>query len=300
MSCSLNKFYTYTGTSKQAFHARLDRHFQKKEELYQLELIVHQVRRDHPKMALRDLYWLIQPKTMGRDRFEQSFAALGYGVGRKRSFKRTTDSSGVIRFPNLIDGKKLTGVNQVWVSDITYYELDKKFYYMTFIMDLYSRKILGYQVSKSLRTDHTTLPALNMALKTREDQLVPGLIFHSDGGGQYYSDSFLKVTKEHNIKNSMGTTAIENPHAERLNGIIKNNYVYPYNPKSFQQLVRMTTKAVKMYNQQKPHRALQKRSPDQFEMDINKKDGFQQKKKRSKKRKATTTRTTTISNLVTI
>ena len=119
---------------------------------------------------------------MGRDKFEQYFSQLGYGVGKKKSFRRTTDSTGVARFENLSEGKKLTGVNQVWVSDITYYRIKEKFYYLTFVMDLYSKRIVGHSVSRTLCTRHTAIIALQIGLKTRKSNELEGLIIHLDGG----------------------------------------------------------------------------------------------------------------------
>ena len=112
---------------------------------------------------------------MGRDKFEQFWFKLVV----KRSYHRTTDWLGVTRFENLITSMELTGVNQVWVSDITYYRIGERFYYITFILDLYSRFIVGYAASNSLLTSQTTIPSLKMALKLRKPD--PGLIFHSDG-----------------------------------------------------------------------------------------------------------------------
>ena len=289
MSYSLNKFFKFIGTSRQVFHVKLNRYMQREEEMGQLSLIVSQVRKDHPGMALRDLYQVIQPVTIGRDQFEDYFKQMGYGVVIKRSFKRTTDSSGVIRFPNLIEDKELTGVNQVWVSDITYYRIKEKFYYLTFIMDLYSRLIVGHSCSQTMLTAHTTIVALKTALKTRGTKKLSGLIIHSDGGGQYYSQEFRKFTKEAGMINSMGKSVYENPHAERVNGIIKNNYVRHYSPDDFAQLSRMTNKAVFMYNTEKPHRALKKLSPVQFENLINKKTVINKRKKVAKKENTTFT-----------
>ena len=289
MSYSLNKFFKAIGSTRQVFHVKLNRYMQREEEMGQLSLIVTQVRKDHPGMALRDLYQVIQPATIGRDRFEQYFKQMGYGVAIKRSFRKTTDSSGVIRFPNLIEGKKLTGVNQVWVSDITYYRIKEKFYYLTFIMDLYSRRIVGQSCSRTLLTTHTTIAALRASLKARNTNQMPGLIIHSDGGGQYYSNEFRMLTKDAKMVNSMGKTAYENPHAERVNGIIKNNYIKHYSPADFVQLSRMTNKAVQMYNREKPHRALNKLSPVQFESLINKKTVINKRKKVAKKEKITFT-----------
>ena len=261
----MNRLYAVVGISKQALHKRLNRQISKMEELNYLIPIVDQVRSDHPKMALRYIYKLIEPKTLGRDAFEQQFAQLGYKVRIDRNFRRTTDSTGVIRFDNLIVDRELTHVNQAWVSDITYYEMNGKFFYLTFITDLYSRKIIGWSCSSTLRAEQTTIPALTKAFLTRKNTELSGTIFHSDGGGQYYCKEFLSLTKKQGLDNSMGKTAYENPHAERLNGIIKNNYLKPYNPTTPIELRAALAKAVRMYNSQKPHSSIGGISPDQFE-----------------------------------
>ena len=274
MNMSLNSFFVSIGTTRQSFHARLDRQMSRNEALSQLELVVGEVRKDHPGMNLRDLHRLIDPDFIGRDAFERYCMAMGYGVLVKKAFRRTTDSSGVLRFDNLVEGFKLDGVNQIWVSDITYYRIGDCFYYITFIMDLYSRLIVGHWVSRSLRTADTTIPALKMGLKTRWGTVLDGLIFHSDGGGQYYSTDFRLLTSEAGIRNSMGVSCYDNPNAERLNGVLKNNYIKHYAPTDFAQLVRMTAKAVRMYNYEKPHSAIDKMSPIAFE----KKNGCLKKK----------------------
>lgn len=260
----------------------------KHEEYGQLEVILSQVRKDHPGMSLRDLYRVIMPERMGRDKFEAHFSKLGYAVGIRRSFRRTTDSTGVVRFDNLIEGKKLDAINQIWVSDITYYRIGDLFYYLTFVMDLFSRRIVGHNVSKTLRTIDTTIPSIRKGLQTRSAKILEGLIIHSDGGGQYYSDDFKDLTGAAKMVNSMGKTAYENPHAERVNGIIKNNYVKHYNPTNYEQLKRMTQKAVDMYNNQKPHKAIAGFSPIHFESLLTKKGVIDKRKKEPKKEKVIT------------
>jgi transposase InsO family protein len=113
------------------------------------------------------------------------------------------------------------------------------------------------------------------------------LIIHSDGGGQYYSAEFKALTKDAQMRNSMGETVFENPHAERVNGIIKNNYLKYYNPKTFNQLKRMTKKAVDKYNFEKPHRARGRRSPGRYEELLTKKLLTNKRKKEAKKEKVT-------------
>jgi putative transposase len=184
----MNQLYRVIGISKQAFHQYLNRQMLQLEEQQQLLPIIGQIRTDHPRLSVRKMYLLLQPQSMGRDRFEQFCYLYGFKLAVKRTFYKTTNSLGVTRFENLIIGKELTAVNQVWASDITYYRIGERFYYITFILDLYSRFIVGHAVSASLLTEQTTIPALMTALKHREPG--PGLIFHSDGGGQYYSKRF--------------------------------------------------------------------------------------------------------------
>lgn len=266
----MKNVYRTLGTTKQAFHQKLNREMNKMEEQQQLLPLIDQLRRDHPRMSAKKMYQLIKPQTLGRDYFISLCYENGYRVPRKRSPHRTTNSSGVIRFPNLLkemQENELTSVNQVWVSDITYYRIGDNFCYITLITDLYSRRIIGWGVSKTLMTCDTTLPALIMARKQRKPNSM--LILHSDGGGQYYSKDFTNYT-EGWIKNSMGKPAYENPHAERIIGTIKNEYVKPYGPKTFTKLKRMMKKAVEMYNYKRPHNTLNSKTPVEYEEEIHK------------------------------
>ncbi len=284
----MNTLYRVIGMSKQNFHQKLDRVLLQQMEKEQLILIIRQVRQDHPRMSCRDMYRLIQPQFMGRDRFEAFCLDEGFRVEIKKNFRRTTNSLGVTRFENLIQGLELTGVNQVWVSDITYYEMCNRFYYLTFIMDLFSRKIVGYSEADNLLTHNTTIPALNKAIQSRSGQALTGLIFHSDGGGQYYSKEFLKITSMHGIRNSMCDNVFENPNAERLNRTIKNNYLIPYDPRNIYSLRKKLSKAVEMYNKQKPHGSLGGLSPENFERSIElltENQLINKRKKESKKEK---------------
>lgn len=259
--------YFISGISKQGFHQWLDRELRRKEELMQLLPIIMEIREDHPRLSCREIYFMLKPNYTGRDRFEAFCFSHGFKVESQKNWHRTTDSLGVIRFPNLLLGlDELTGVNQVWVSDITYFQIGEEIFYLTFITDLYSRKIVGYCVSKSLLTEGTTLLALKMALKARRIRKESGLIFHSDGGGQYYSKMFTSLTASYGMLNSMGVDVYDNPHAERVNGIIKNDYLIPYQPKNFEELGKMLIKAVNLYNTSRPHKSLGRLAPEVFEM----------------------------------
>lgn len=104
-----------------------------------------------------------------------------------------------------------------------------------------------------------------MALKQRKNTVLSDLIFHSDGGGQYYCKKFIKVLKSNEIKSSMAENIYENATAERLNGIIKNDYLYPYNPQTFEELKQMLIKSVKLYNYERPHMSIGSMAPVTFE-----------------------------------
>jgi len=217
-------------------------------------------------MSARDMYLKLLPATMGRDQFERFCFNSGFRVKQLKNYRVTTNSQGVTRFPNRIKDKKLTGINQIFVSDITYYEMGSRFYYLTFIMDLYNREIVGCSASDNLRTECTTIPALHQLIRERGRSNIKGAIIHSDGGGQYYCKEFLDITKDLLINSMTEEKVYENSHAERLNGVIKNNYLYPYNPKDLPSLRKMLNKAVFMYNTGKPHGSLGKLTPKSFLM----------------------------------
>ena len=263
---SLNELYRSVGTSKQGFHKMLTRSSRFKEEVVNLIKIINQIRQDHPTMCCRAMYYKINPVYIGRDKFESICKEYGFQTNPKRNFKRTTDSDGVERFPNLTENLVLLKINQVWSSDITYYDLGGVFYYLTFIMDNYSRRILGHNVASRLQTEHTSLPALKAAIKQR-GEIPEGIIFHSDGGGQYYDQNFLKLTNRYKFKNSMCEYAYENGKAERLNGVIKNNYLKHWNIKNLSDLIRSVDRAVRLYNNEKPHIGLKRLTPKQFEQE---------------------------------
>jgi putative transposase len=251
----------------------LSRRKYKFEEQEQLIPLINEIRGNHPRMSARDIYIKLQPSFMGRDQFEKFCMDSGYRIKKLRNFRVTTNSLGVTRFPNLIKDLRVTRVNQVFVSDITYFDIGPDTYYLTFIMDLFNREIVGWSASDNLRTESTTLPALHRLITERGRSNLKGAILHSDGGGQYYCKEFKALTKDLEMINSMTEEKVyENSHAERLNGIIKNNYLYPYGPTNLVSLRRLQDKAVHMYNTGKPHKALGKLTPKSFIDNIDNED----------------------------
>jgi transposase InsO family protein len=225
---------------------------------------VDDLRKEHPRMGAKKLYALLQPEGIGRDKFIELLMDNGYGVRRSRNYMKTT-YPGPHHYPNLISGKKLTGVNQLWVSDITFIWVKQRWYYLTFITDVYSRRIVGYAIDRYLHAQ-ANIRALKKAIKNTRRNSLKGLIHHSDRGSQYIHKEYIKLLNDTDIQISMGNKAWENAHAERINGIIKNEYLHPLKVSSFEDLKVKTRKVVNLYNQKRPHGKLVNMfSPIKFE-----------------------------------
>lgn len=265
MKCSLTCLYKAVGTCKQNLHGHLDRLLSRKDIEGQVLKLVMNVRKDHPDMGLREIYAKLQPEGVGRDAFELLCKNAGLSVKVVKNGYVTTDSSNTRFFDNLLEGTVVNRPNQFWQSDITYYSINGRFYYITLIQDTFTKRIVGHQASSTLATTSTTIPSFAKALSCRKAMSLEGLIFHSDGGGQYYSKDFLKLTRKEKIVNSMGKSCYENAMAESLNGVIKNKYLRHRNINSLRDLTRELDRTVVLYNTDKPHSALQRMTPIAYE-----------------------------------
>jgi putative transposase len=225
------------------------------------------VREFHNLMGLKKIYHLIKPDSIGRDRFIEIGMEYGLGIKRQLSYHRTTFSSKSHWFINIAAEIVINDINQVWVSDITYFRVGEQFYYLTFIEDVYSRRILGYTAYPSLESEANCI-ALKMALKARSGMNISGLIHHSDRGSQYISNKYLQILKENSIAISMCNSVYENSHIERLNGIIKNEYLQTKSIKTYKQLQKELHKAVKLYNEERPHWSLNCMPPVVYEREL--------------------------------
>lgn len=239
-----------------------------------LELVVD-LRILHPVMGLKKVYWeLVKASSqkglelgLGRDKFIDLCTKAGLDVPRRRSGHRTTYSTKSNRYTNLLAGRELNDINQVWVSDITYFWVGNRFYYLTFIMDIYSRYIVGYHVSPFLRAD-ANVSALKMALNVRGNPQFENLIHHSDKGTQYVFNEYIQLLEKHHIQISMANIVYDNVHCERLNGTIKNEYLIHAHIENEKQLIEATKKAVLLYNNHRPHLALDYQTPAELELNI--------------------------------
>lgn len=200
---------------------------------------------------------------LGRDRF--------FGVLRRQKLlleplpkaPRTTCSRHSLPvFTNLIKKVEPTEPNQVWVSDITYLRTREEFVYLSLITDQYSRKVVGYHLGRTLEAQ-ATLQALDMAL--RQLPAGTGLIHHSDRGTQYCSRPYVNRLQDHGIAISMTEEdhCAQNAMAERMNGILKQEYYLNHEFPSLQQASKAVGEAVHLYNTRRPHRSLRLRTPEQ-------------------------------------
>jgi transposase InsO family protein len=240
-----------------------------KDELIEMQVVnaIEEVRVMHPLMGLKKIYNLVLPGEVGRDRFIEIGVDNGLGIEKPRSYQRTTYSSKSAWFVNLVAGLLITGINQVWVSDITYYRVGNVFYYLTFIMDVYSRRILGYVAHHNLSAE-ANCRALEMSLAERAGANLNGLIHHSDRGTQYTSNKYLNILSENGIGASMCDSVYENTHIERVNGIIKNEYLNYSEIISYDDLKRKLVKTVRLYNEERPHWNLGLKIPCEYEKEL--------------------------------
>lgn len=255
----MNQLYKVTGISKQAVHQYAIRQTLFDENVTNLLLDVQDLRKEHPGCGVKKMYNTLKPNFIGRDRFIELLMELGFRLKRKKNYRRTTYGSSIY-FPNLIQGMKIRSPSAVWQSDITYIDLGQRFYYAVFIIDVYTKKTVGYCVSNHMRAT-ANLSALKMALRDNS----PPKIHHSDRGSQYTCKEYINLLKKHKCKISMSLSAQDNAYAERINRTIKEEYLQYWKPKDFNHLKRLTKKAIENYNNKRPHDNLANQSPISFE-----------------------------------
>jgi putative transposase len=262
MNYPLIWLFRLVGVSKQAVQQSKLRQEAFDRELSELVKLADEIKAEHPGCGVEKMYYTLSPKFMGRDKFCEIFLSLGYGVKPVRNYMKTT-IRGDLYFPNLITGMSVVRPFQVIQSDITYFALGQEHYYLVFIIDVYTRIVLGYAVSDNLRAT-ANVRALEMAL-VKLEYSPWGLIHHSDKGSQYSSKLYTGLLYDNSIHISMGDYAIDNAYAERVNGIIKNEYLKRWEIKCFADLKRKVEKAVNHYNSKRKHRGFKMAySPEEF------------------------------------
>lgn len=266
----MNQLYKSIGITKQAVYQYAKRQGVFDNKVAGLVMEADRLREDHPGCGVEKMYDTLRPDFMGRDRFVETFMELGYRLKRKKNFRRTTYST-AMHYPNLIKGMEVNAPCVIWQSDITYIRVGEKFYYAVFIIDVYTKKIVGHQVSDHMRAT-ANVKALQIALKGNK---APE-IHHSDRGSQYIYNEYISLLNSKGCKISMAKTAQDNAYAERINRTIKNDYIVLWDPKSFEELKRMVKKAVNQYNNVRPHNSIGRINPVEFEKRLMLKSTFQQ------------------------
>jgi putative transposase len=227
------------------------------------------IRRRMPCIGTRKLYHLLRerldPMGIGRDKLFSIMRANHLHIHPQRSYRVTTNSYHRFRkHPDLVNGTEIIRPEQVWVSDITYLGTRNSHTYLSLITDAYSKKIVGFDLSDSLNIEGV-LKALKVAVKSRSYPDQP-LIHHSDRGAQYCSNEYQNLLAMHKIKCSMTTSSdpYANAVAERVNGIIKNEFKLENYKVDLPVLKKVIAQSILIYNTERPHLSCSFLTPHQM------------------------------------
>ncbi len=261
------------GRTRQAYYQQKKR---VTTEAFESEVILQMIAKERklmPRIGGRKLFSKIGPGLpddlqMGRDKFFGFLRQNNLLVKKKRYRAITTMSSHWLRkHPNLIKGFEPTGPHQLWVSDITYIETTNGFVYLFLITDAYSRKIVGWSMSKTLESKNAIV-ALYMALSQLPTG-VTNLLHHSDRGVQYCSSKYVEILQRHGVGISMTENGDprENAIAERINGILKTEWINEMKLKSIKDAKVQIGKIIIIYNSERPHSSIEMLTPEQAHLE---------------------------------
>lgn len=255
------------GISRQAHYQARQRQMQQAAEDQLVIELVQGIRQRHPRMGGRKLHHELQKPlaalsiARGRDALFELLAAHNLLVPTKRSRRRTTHA-GLWRCPNLLPDLTVNRVHQVWVGDITYITTEAGFVYLALLTDVFSRFIVGFDLSSSLAVEGCE-QALRQAIKQANGANLRGLIHHSDHGVQYTAWPYRDRLQKMEMLSSMGEVGncYENALAERVNGILKCEYGLDDLFIDKEHAQKAVQEAVWLYNYERPHLALNYRKP---------------------------------------
>jgi transposase InsO family protein len=260
---SLANLCAWFGLTRQAYYQSKNR---VEKDLIEQEILLDKIgdiRKDHKRLGGRKLFFKLETFMdehnikMGRDAFFDLLRDNKLLIKQRKRHHVTTNSNHWMKkYPHLIKDIEPIGPNHVWVSDITYWKTKGGHYYISFITDAYSRKIVGYHVADTMEAIESAT-ALKMAIKTLKIS-AKGLIHHSDRGSQYCSSIYVNILKKEGIKISMTENGdpLENAIAERINGIIKGEYLFDYLIKTLLNAKEVLKSVVKLYNEDRPHSSI--------------------------------------------
>ncbi|MFC2118734.1 IS3 family transposase [Bacteroidota bacterium] len=266
--CSIDRFCTSIDLTRDAYYKMCKRNNQQVLVKEAVLKFVLERRKDLPREGGRKLLKSITKSLIdnhiqfGRDRLFDLLRENSLLVRPKKRYIRTTNSwHRFHKYPNLIKNISISRPNQVWVSDITYIRLIKGHCYLALITDAYSRKIVGFDLSDSLE-----LAGCIRALKRALKQLPADnkLIHHSDRGIQYCSNMYVGLLKKKNIEISMTEEnhCYENAIAERVNGILKDEFFLDQSFKYITHAKDVCKNAIKLYNNKRLHLSLDYKTPN--------------------------------------
>ena len=232
------------------------------------QIILEKVRRiksKMPRIGARKLLEILRQESIqiGRDKLFEILRRNGLLVRRRRARVLTTQSFHWMRkYPNLIKEMHVSCPNQLWVSDITYVRTTEQIMYLFLITDAYSRMILGYKLSENLKAINAVM-ALKMALRSQPISII-NLIHHSDRGIQYCSNEYVSILKSKKVRISMTENGdpLENAIAERVNGILKDEWLYDMDPIERDEIEKIVSKVVLIYNSDRPHMSIDMLTPE--------------------------------------
>jgi transposase InsO family protein len=269
---SIGVLCKYFSISRQAYYQH---EWFLSEEVFQHGLLLDEIRairQRHNRVGVRKLQIMLEPFIrensikIGRDGLFDLLSVHGLLVRKRKRIIRTTQSFHWLKkYPNLIIDYAPVQPNQLWVSDITYWKLEDMSFYVSLITDAYSRKIVGHHLSATLHAEET-MKALKMALLVLKDGTngFERLIHHSDRGVQYCSSSYINLLKNNHIDISMTQSGdpLENATAERVNGIIKDEYLLNYQCNNIDEARKYLSIAISLYNEERPHSSIGNFTPE--------------------------------------
>lgn len=263
------------GYSKQAYYKSIRLKKLKSLKRSVIKQKIMEIRREMPRLGTRKLYYLLKESflrdgiSIGRDRLFDLLREEGLLIVKKKKYTKTTESKHWMRkYPNLIKKLELTRPEQLWVADITYLSMGNRYCYLHLVTDAYSKQIMGYNVSETLAASET-LKALQMALKNRKYQ--GSLIHHSDRGLQYCSSGYVQALKQKSIAISMTEdgSPYDNAIAERINGILKDEYSLDQIFDDQSQLQLQVKQSIYSYNYKRPHESNHLLTPNEMHQQEN-------------------------------
>ena len=255
------------GFTRQAYYQGFRRGYEASAEIDKTLDAVRRIRDDHPKMGgrkLKEMLGLRYGIEVGRDRLFDIMRDAGLLLRSRLLHKRTTFSlHGMRTYANLIKDVVPTRPDEIWVTDITYLYVEGRSRYIFLVTDAYSRMVVGWKVSDNMRAENA-VAALKMALRNRNpDYADLPIIHHSDRGSQYCSQMYINLLSKNGMTISMTESGDprDNAIAERVNGTIKNEYLYPLRVTA-NGLEAKVRKAVLLYNTERPHLSLNMNTPE--------------------------------------